>query len=187
MLLQWNIDFSTVALRLQQSSLSFRRSQSELENPLCREEIVFARAGASRQTIVSESAFEYPIDLDGGLEGKLELELDLKTLEALGSLDSDGTGTSRVVDHSEAASEDALVLEVLVVFVDAVDFRLGVSGGKTEYLDSVEQLRPRVLEIPRGGEDTFIKFPDDTAETSDTFEIAEFDLVLGSLSISKVD
>lgn len=115
--------------------------ESELEIPLGLEEMVPARAGTSRLIVLSESAFEYPLDLEGDLEGDLELELDLEVLEGLDAIDarfSDCTGTSSVVDHSDAATEFALALKVLVVLVDAVDLRLGTSTGKIEYLDSFE-------------------------------------------------
>lgn len=116
--------------------------ESELEIPLGLEEIVPVCAGTSRLIVLSESALEYPLDLEGDLEGDLELELDLEVPEdleaALEALVSERTGTSSVVDHSEAATEAALVLDALVVFVDAVDLRLGASTGNIEYLDSFE-------------------------------------------------
>lgn len=123
---------------------------SELEIPLGLEEMVPDLAGTSRLIVLTESALEFPLDLEGDLEGDLERDLDLEfelelealeALETLSTLDarvSERTGTSRVVDHSEAASEAALALDVLVVLIDAVDLRLGTSTGKIEYLDSFE-------------------------------------------------
>ncbi|TGO72619.1 hypothetical protein BELL_0435g00100 [Botrytis elliptica] len=138
-------------------------------------------AGTSRLIVLTESALEFPLDLEGDLEGDLERDLDLEfelelealeALETLSALDarvSERTGTSRVVDHSEAASETALALDVLVVLIDAVDLR---------------------LEMLRDGKSTFIRCSDsaaDTAETSETSETAELALVLGILSTSKLD
>lgn len=123
---------------------------SGLEIPLGLEEMVPDLAGTSRLIVLSGSGLEYPLDLEFDLEGDLErdLELDLELeLEALDALDtlsaldarvSECTGTSSVVDHSEAATEAALALDVLVVLVDAVDLDLGISTGKIEYLDSLE-------------------------------------------------
>lgn len=122
---------------------------SELEIPLGLEEIVPDLAGTSRLIVLTESALEFPLDLEadlGDLERDLDLEFELElealeALEILSALDarvSERTGTSSVVDHSEAASEAALALDVLVVLVDAVDLRLGTLTGKIEYLDSFE-------------------------------------------------
>ncbi|EMR90224.1 hypothetical protein BcDW1_1039 [Botrytis cinerea BcDW1] len=137
--------------------------------------------GTSRLIVLTESALESPLDLEGDLEGDLERDLDLESelelealeaLETLSALDarvSERTGTSSVVDHSEAAKEAARALDALVVLIDAVDLR---------------------LEAFRDGESTFIRCSEsatDSAETSETSETAEFALVLGILSTSKLD
>jgi hypothetical protein len=87
--------------------------------PRGREDIGSIWAGISRASDLSD-AFELALDLE-----------DLVLFRA---------GTSSLVDRSEPAWEVALVL---VVFVDAVDFRLGTSGNM-EYVDS-DLLCPRSL------------------------------------------
>lgn len=100
-----------------------------------------ARAGTSKLIVLSISAFEYPLDLEGDLEEEVEVELHLEVLVCLTDLDSmvsEGTGTSSVVDHFDVATEAALALDVPSVFMDTLDFRPNTLAGKIEYLDSSE-------------------------------------------------